>query len=482
MSENKTVFISKAEFKDLYNKFYTRNSKFADYMREELGESNDVVGPTYASKESAPITDTFESVADPILSNALASAFESGAHIKAFSKKTAEKARDFVKKDLDRWGVKASRMEIDSGNEHFIVIKADYDTPKGITSILVPVEVSGENVTEPTLFMTNAGPKELNNTNIKNHIKSSTGTKLKITGQDMVNILTKNAFPEKSVSNAELALIKLNASKDSGGDFGSILGLNLEAKSRNTEIVVPKLSESDSFSAKLGESLAFIALKFGKDKVDTGRNVIQRFMNDFGYKNTQINVLGADNQSIFYGVSIDDRKTSFKVPVKIESNRVLQPEILICSGSVAEFNKSSIQNLILQNQTDFKVAVASSPQYGLKPSELIENVKMAVLEGNLYKAEDALNVIKESGDNESYVIAFNEYISGLNSSKKIANDGCGCSLIIKSASSQHAICGHTNLPLHKVYQDEHGNCLPIYRKNIEANYQGAFFMNSKIFG
>ena len=295
-------------------------------------------------------------------------------------------------------------------------------------------------------------------------------------------ILTKNAFPEEVVSDAELAFTKLNASKEVGGDFGSVLGLNLEAKSRNSEISIPKLSESDSFAAKLGESLALINLKFGKDKVDLGRNVIKRFMNDFGYKNAQINVLGADGSSVFYGVSIDDRKTSFKVPVKIESNKVLPPEVLICSGSVAEFKKSSIQDLVLQNQTDFKVAAASSPQYGLKPSELIENVKLAVLEGNLSKAEDALNVIKDSGDNEAYVIAFNEYISGLNSSKKVANDGCGCSMIVKSASSQHAICGHTNLPLHKVYQDEHGNCLPKYRKNMEANYEGAFFMNSKIFG
>jgi hypothetical protein len=482
MSDNKKVFISKAEFRDLYNKFYTRNTKFAEYMQQELGNAVDLATPTYAPKQEKPISDTFDLVADPVLSNALASAFEKNASIKVYSKKSAEKAKEYVRKDLERWNVKASRVEVDAGNEHFIVVKADYDTPKGITSVLVPVEVSNDTVMEPSLFMANAGPKELNNSNVKEYVKSHAGVKLKVRSEDIVHILTKNAFPEEVVSDAELAFTKLNASKEVGGDFGSVLGLNLEAKSRNSEISIPKLSESDSFAAKLGESLALINIKFGKEKVDLGRNVIKRFMNDFGYKNAQINVLGADNTNVFYGVSIDDRKTSFKVPVKIEANKVLPPEILICSGSVAEFKKSSIQDLVLQNQTDFKVAAASSPQYGLKPSELIENVKLAVLEGNLSKAEDALNVIKESGDNEAYVIAFNEYICNINSSKKVANDGCGCSFIIKSASSQHAICGHTNLPLHKVYQDEHGNCLPKYRKNMEANYEGAFFMNSKIFG
>lgn len=481
MSENRNVFISKAEFRDLYNKFYTRNTKFAEYMKEELGEIVGLSEPTYAPKYEEPISDTFDSVADPVLSNALASVFDSSIPLKTFSKRAAEAARQYVKNDLERWGVKASRVDIDSGNQHFIVVKADYDTPKGTTSILVPVEISDDKVIEASLFMTDSGPKELNNSNIKKYITSNAGSKLKVRGQDIVNILTKNAFPEENVSDAELAFTKLTASKETGGDFGSVLGLKLESKSRNTDITVPKLSESESFAAKLGESLALINLKFGKEKVDLGRDVIRRYMSDFGYKNAQINVMGADNSGVFYGVSIDDRKTSFKVPVKIEKNKVFPPEVLICSGALSAFNKQSIQELIVKNQTDFKVATASSPQYGLKPSELIENVRSAVMEGNLAKAEDALNVIKESGDNESYVVAFNEYIDGLSSQKKVSS-GCGCSMIIKNASSQHPICGHTNLPLHKVYQDEHGNCLPLYRKNIEVNYQGAFFMNSKIFG
>jgi hypothetical protein len=54
-------------------------------------------------------------------------------------------------------------------------------------------------------------------------------------------------------------------------------------------------------------------------------------------------------------------------------------------------------------------------------------------------------------------------------------------MIVKNAHSSHRICGHTNLPLHKVYQDKEGNCRPLYRKEMDETYQGAYFLNSKIF-
>lgn len=481
MSDNKTIFISKSDFRDLYKKFYTRNTKFADYMKDELGEIDQPSLPKYASKEELPISDTFNSVADPILSNALSSVFDKTQPLKAYSKEHAEKAKSVVKRDLESFNIKASNISIDNGNEYFILVKADFDTPKGITSVFVPVEISKNKVLDPHIFMANTGPKEINSSNIKNYLASNAGCKLKVNGSEIVRILTKQAAPDHYISDAEIALTKLNSSKESVGDIGSIIGLNVESKNRSSELVVPKLSESDSFANKLAESLALVNLKFGKEKVETGRDVINRFMNSFGFNNSQIKVIGADDKNIFYGVSIDDRKTSFKVPIKIENNKVMQPEIIICNGSISEFKKSNIQSLIVENQTDFKVAVAASPQYGLKPSDLIENVKKAAISGNIAMAEDALNVIKGSGDEKSYIIAFNEYINGL-SADGSKQSTSSCNLVIKTASSQHPICGHTNLPLHKVYQDNNGNCLPLYRKNIDANYQGAFFMNSKIFG
>lgn len=54
--------------------------------------------------------------------------------------------------------------------------------------------------------------------------------------------------------------------------------------------------------------------------------------------------------------------------------------------------------------------------------------------------------------------------------------------MIKNSTSEHPICSHTGLPVHKVFQDKDGNCQPMYRKGMDETYEGASFMNAKIFG
>jgi len=116
----------------------------------------------------------------------------------------------------------------------------------------------------------------------------------------------------------------------------------------------------------------------------------------------------------------------------------------------------------------------------LKASELVQLVREAVAEENLDKAEDALNVLSESGDDKAYQTAFAEYTNGLGIAKT-ATQAATCKMIVKNASSKHELCGHTGLPLHKVYQDKNGDCHPSYRRGMDDTYEGAYLQNSKIF-
>ncbi len=146
---------------------------------------------------------------------------------------------------------------------------------------------------------------------------------------------------------------------------------------------------------------------------------------------------------------------------------------------VSSFSKEGVNQLYVNNQSDFKVAAAASPQYALKPSDLISNIKTSLHEGNADKAEDALNVLANAGDEKAYAIGFQAFLDGLGN--KTAAVSATCSHIIKNASSEHPICSHTGLPVHKTYLDKEGNCRPLYRKGVDESYEGAFFMN-KIFG
>ena len=486
MVDNDNIFIRKAELKQLYNKLYSRNTKFAHLFAEELGitpvsqPERPLAGQKLASDQSD--VNAYQQ-ADSVLSNALNSVFDNQIPLKLYSQKLADKAKFAVASTLDNWNLKPTNLNIDQGNEKFLVVKADYETPRGITSFYVPIEIVNDKLAEASVFMGNAGPQELNNTNIKGYLKKFAGSKLKINGSAILGVLVNASSENREVSGAELALTRLNASRQQQSEFfdNQIVGLKVAEKGPE-EVKIAKSDEFASFEEKFSSPYGQAAFNLGEDKVNLGREVVARELLGFGYKNRQITVTASDSNTVFYGVSLDGGKVAFTVPIKVASGKVQKPGVLMCNGSVSSFDENSINELYFNNQTDYKIAAVASPQYGLGPSDLINNVRAAVAEGNTAKAEDALNILANSGDAKAYATAFNAFVSGLGGKVATASSEHKCSMMVKNASSTHMVCGHTGLPLHKVYQDKDGNCRPLYRRSMEENYQGAFFMNSKIFG
>lgn len=476
----RAMFMTKAELVTLYNKLHTRNTKFAEFFQEEMGQGTELATPTFAPAHEKPLEGLFD-VGDTVLSNALASAFDKTVPLKLYSKANAEKAKRAVSSNLDAWNLKASRVEVQSGNENFIVVKADYDTPKGITSILVPVEVNKDKALELSVFMGNAGPQDLNHVNIKQYITQFAGSTLKVRAEDVVDVLTNAITTKTEVSGAELALTKLNSTRGTVGSASGVVGLTVTASPKNVVVDLPKSKSTDSFAAKFENGVGFANFKFGPEKVAVGRDLVARTAGYCGLTNHQVSVIDCDENTIYYAVSASAGRTAFKVPVKFANNKAMSPDIIVCNGSIYAFDKANVSKLLARSEADHKVAAVASPQYGLKASELVDNVRAAMDEGNFSKAEDALNILQQEGDPTSYRVAFSLYVNGL-SMTKTASQESTCSMIVKSASSKHPTCGHTGLPVQKVYQDQHGNCQPLYRRGMSDAPNTGFFMNYKIFG
>lgn len=475
MAANKT-FIAKSELKDLYNKNYCRHSKFAELFQDELGIQAEVSPVTTYARvdDSHPI----QYEADPILTNALKSALDKTLPFKPYSDISAKKALAQVSETLELWDLKPVNTKIAEGNDKFLVVQADYETPKGITSFYVPIEIFSNKVSEASMFMGNTAPQDLNYVNVRNYITKNAGVKLAIDGATVMEILVKSATTNREITDAELALIKLNSERRSQADVNQILGQKLD------ELPTPDVQDlkfdtfasfEETFDSPLGQAQA----KFGKH-VDNARNHLARELTGFGFRNPQISVTSSDDNGILYSIAVDGGKVAFTVPVKIDHNKLMKPTVLICNGSISPFSKQSIGDLRVSNQTDFKAAAVASPQFKLKPSDLIRNIRTAMEEGNLARAEDALNVLMASNDTKAYATGFQAYLDGL--AKKEAAPKHSCKMQIKSANSTSVLCGHTGLPLHKVYQDKNGNCCPAYRKDMEETYEAASFMNAKIFG
>lgn len=479
MAQNKTLFISRANLKSLYGKLYSRNTKFAELFVDELGQAPAEPEITTYQRDEAVEANPYH-IGDQVLANALESVFDKHAPLKMYSQPLADKAVRSVNATLDAWSLKPSKLSIGAGNDKFIVIKADYETPKGVTSFFVPVEVAKNDVLEPEVFMGNTGPEDLNHTSIKAYLTQEAGIKTKIGATDILSALTEATTEKREVSAAEMAVMRLNASRQPNSEFfqGQIVGQKV-AEAAKKDVELPKSDEFFSFEKKFTTPQGLATWRFGNDKVATARDHIARELASFGFSKPQIVVTGNDDSTIFYGVSLDTGKIAFTVPVKLAGDKLQKPTVMLCNGSVASFDKRSINELVGQNKTDSKVAAVASSMSTLKPSEIVNNLRQALAEDNFAKAEDALNVLANSGDTRAYATAFQIYMDGL-SGHKVAETKC--SHMIKSASSEHPVCAHTGLPINKVYQDKNGYCRPMYRKGMDETYEGASFMNSKIFG
>ena len=478
MSNHNTMFIRRADFKSLYNKFHSHGTKFAELFADELGvKQNEPTEPKIKHDESTAVN---LHTGDKVLANALSSVFDKKLPVKNYSQFTADKAVKSVKSTLESWNLKPSKLTIGDGNDHFIVVKADYDTPKGLTSFYVPVEVYKDEVLQPEMFMGNTGPEDLKHTTLKSYITQQAGNKNKVSASDILTVLVRATTPSPEISDAELALAKYNSSQQGTSDFfaGQIVGQKMATASIE-DVVLPVSEETFTFEKQFNTSNGLASWKFGKDIVNTARQHLVRELASFGFNRPQIVVTNFDDSTIFYGISLDTGKVAFTVPVSVVNNQIQKPKLMLCNGSLETFTRDGINKLVSENKTDTKIAAVASNFAVLKPSEILDNLRQALADENYAKAEDALNVLANYGDDKVYALAFQVYMNGLAGEKTAETK---CSNMVKSAVSEYPICAHTGLPINKVYQDNNGYCHPLYRKGMDETYQGASFMNSKIFG
>lgn len=484
MTDNNTLFIRKGELKDLYHKLYSRNTKFAQLFTQELGLTNDLPEPKIHTRDDAVEIDVYAG-ADPVLSNALNSVFDKHVPLKMYSQALADKAVQIVSEKLNNNTIKPSVVAVNEGNDKFLVVKADYETPKGVTSFYIPLEIHNNKITHASVFMGNAGPQDINSNNIKNYLRKYAGSKLKVESSSILGTLSKAASENREVTGAELALIRLNNSRKTNSEFfqNQIVGQKIE-KAAQQDVQLPQSNEFKSFEEKFTSSYGQASFNFGEDNIKLARDYLARELIGFGHKNPQIVVTSSDKSTIFYGVSLDSGKVAFTVPVKFANGKLQRPGMMICNGSPASFDLDNINKLYVNNQVDYKVAAAASPLFSLKPSDLINNIRDAVAEGNLAKAEDALNVLASSGDDKAYLTGFNVYASSLNEKKDdITNHPLYNSKdFYVTAHSKLPISKQTGLPINKIYIDNEGNHRPLYRRSMSETYEGASFMNAKIFG
>jgi len=475
--------ISRSELKKVYHTLYSNNNKFASYFSDELGVTESVEEVKKDSRDGEDLLAIANRSVDSNLVDTLTSLFEDGknAVIKTYTKAAANLAEKNVLTTLNRLGIAPKLTEVVAGDNSWLICRAAFETPKGETSVLLPVELVENSPVLPSSFVSQEGLIELTASSLSNYIRDNSGKLLKVNAEQVLNFISKKAEP---LSEVELALFRMKtASAESVVmDSPGILLHDPRVGGEVSDVAMPEFelpeeykSIGDRLSSKAGEA----ELLHGKKVVDAGRNLIVKKLASFGYK-SQVGVASADKTQIVYAASVDGNN-GFKVPVKVANSSVLLPVTVIAEDSIKEFSAEGISELINESN-DLEAMAMASPLYDLKPQELFMSLAGALQEENLAKAEDALHILRESGDTHFYNMAFAMYKQALKGELKFEKQSsCGCSSPIKTANSSRLVCSHTGLTVDKVYQDKFGQCRPLHRKGLEDGAESAHFVTSKVY-
>lgn len=475
------TLITRAELNDVYNKLYVSNTRCSEYLEKELNKTastSPVKKLVRQDNEGTLVKDAFKNGANELLVNALEAAFDKNATYKPYTAEMAKRAEQVCTKELREHKYQPTKIQVVAGNEDCLLCQATYETPKGRSSVIIPVEIVGEKALFPSVFVSAAGFEALEQKKLSDYLVSTAGKQLQVNVPAVLNAVkvAKHGVQE-GLNEVEQIVLRANAKKETPAyDSNAIIGQSLASP----DVIETKadLEETETFAAKLSSAKGLAELTFGKKAVESGRQMLIKELNSFGYKSAQVSVASVNDSTVVYVVASNGR--GIKVPVKFNKGLPKQPLFAIANGIVGSFDQQGVNDLLSVN--DSNTAALASQLNGNKPSELIDVVQKAVVAGNYEIAEDALNVLAHS-DEKAFKYAFNLYKEAIGNQDltKQASKSNGCNLPIKSATSTQTLCGHTNLPLNKVYQDEHGDCYPLYRKHIDHSNEGGSFLHSRIY-
>ena len=479
-------FITRYEFVDVYNKMYTNNNKFAKHFSDELGTIKDVQKKSAMTRDpregESLVSEAFDNMSDPILQNALASAFDKNIKYKPYSEYIAKQAEKACVHELNCCGVFPKKIEVVAGQEDVLICRAAYETPKGEAHVIIPVEVKNNKALIPSVFLADHGFINITAENVRGFLKRAAGHTVQVNVQQLLNVISgaKNGIPDP-VGEVEMALIKAKASTETPAYYDQHGILEQKIDEVTPDVQTPQYEQPEevqSFAKHLASEAGMAEFKFSREAVLSWRTKIAGHMASFGFAKSQVAIADSTDDTVFYAVSVDGQK-GFKVPVKIKEAHP-SPGLIIASSGVYAFSKEGVNSFLSNNDTDSGAVAKTSQLYGTSPSALIAIIREAMDDQNYIKAEDALNILRQGEDITAFNTAFSIYMNGINKKAGESDEG-KCPSPVEIKNSKYLRCSHTGLPIHKTYLDKYGDCQPLYRKAMEETGEGKSFPYSKIF-
>lgn len=472
--------ISRAELADVYNRLYTSNTKCAAYLEDELGGIKahnlpEAPKTTRSPREGESIDDLYSRHADQKLVAELESALDKNTTYRAYNPVVGKRAEQIVAAVLPGNPV----VRAVDGRDYAILCEATYATPKGKTSVIIPVEVIKDSVLVPTVFLTPAGFENLTHKLVEAHVVRTAGKSFRVNSEQVLNVIKKakciaSGEPEREgLDNVDAAVMAFKA-KTGGNDITheGILYQKVDPEVKNVKL--PESKQTQQFANQLGSVAGQAEFVFGTKAVGMGKYWVQNGLESLGYTNVQVKVANIQNDAIIYAVAVAG--SGFKVPVKVQEGRAIPPKMVLAASGIETFDKNGIKNAL--GAGDIKASSVALGYDLTNPAGLIKEVQAACDSGDVERAGDAFKALAATGDETATKYAFDLYMGALEG-KKEAKVAPKMKTIKIGGNVVEATTG---LPIDQVYVDEYGQVQRKYRQYAEKTDQVAAggFLNAKI--
>ncbi len=452
-------FITRAEFNDLYKRHYTYLSRFSEFFHNELGMKK-IAEKEQTKKHAEELNiDNYRST---LLDKVLGSAFKDNKTDVAVLNKGA----GLIKSKLALMGLVPTEVNVIDHSSDAMVVYASFETPKGKTGIMIPLT----NNLDHSVFISNAGVKELTKENVISSIKECAGQKNKITSASI--LATLNASIKKESNIVEIAASKI---KLGSADCGGIIGQEIEKIERDPEIKLPKFAEANMYAEKFSDNKLNAVAIYGQEGLQkAAKNVVNKLLESGIVCNT-VKLSKCTNTGLMFNVVSEN--SAFTVPVKFAGKLPLSPEYVLSNGNILKIG-SGLKEELNANPLDKKAFIDANDIVYLSTDDLVSFITKSASANDMSKCQAGLLVLKDRDE-----ALYNTVNIGLmNKFLKKASVQHKCNRTIKRANSAHPICLHTGLPINKIASDEFGNCVSIQQLNAPKQEETGYFMTAKILG
>ena len=355
-----------------------------------------------------------------------------GDEVRAYNAKVASQGKDMVELELSALGFKP-RVSVLGGDDSVIVYGANFETRAGLVRVAIPLDISGEKLLFPSVFVADDHLEQLRTDTLKYFVDKKA---LAITSPEVFDT-NQNAEPKPDLD-------------------------------INPKVEMPK--ELAHLAPDFEQDILESASSFGKDAVNSGKNMIIAELASAGFKGAQVRFASENNNAVVYSAIIrtPTGPAEIEVPVEmhVEANntyRPLSPACFAYDGVIEDFVPSKLQRFAISRPipSTGEVVYSAAHEYMNLP-ELKDEIMKAVAENDYMACEMILGTIMDKFDEEQYKNAVADYHYMLKLKSQHNSDEAPkhkCNKIIEAGhGSIEARCGHLLVPLSKVVTAEDGTC------------------------